>query len=566
MSYSLSPATPPASLRFFAPAPGAGGSARAPDPQPGGGLVCGLETEYGVLGASRNPVELSNWVVAAYKQTQGDRVAPWDYGGEDPLADARGFHLDRAAAHPSLLTDGLGGIGGGSSPMPATRPMPSAPPVRTGPGAALLANGARLYVDHAHPEYATPECGSAREAALWDKAGERVMAAAARALAAEGRPVSLYKNNTDGQGASYGTHENYLLPRSLDWGQLVAGVTPFLVTRQLFAGSGRVGLGPRSQEPGLQLSQRADFVEAEVGLETTFNRPIVNTRDEPHADPARWRRLHVIVGDATVLEVATYLRVGATGLTLAALADADPAAAARFADSVALANPVAAFRQVSRDLALKEKLELRTGGHATALEIQRRYLDFCGRDKKGQALSVSPAQAADLLERWAVVLDGLAEGPEVVARQVEWAAKLQVLDALRARRGVGWEAPALRAADLKWTDVDPAVSLAARLEAAGAVDRLFAEEEIAWAAGHPPESTRAYLKGETLRRHPEWVASAGWDRLTLRWDGGEAAIPLPDPRQGSRAAAQTALDQAESAQDLAHALAPAPAPNPDAAR
>jgi proteasome accessory factor A len=484
-----------------------------------------------VLGASRNPVELSSWVVAAYKASQAGRVAPWDYGGEDPLADARGFHLDRAAAHASLLTD-------------AGRPMPPVPVARTGPGAALLANGGRLYVDHAHPEYATPECGSAREAALWDKAGERIMAEAARALARAGRPVSLYKNNTDGQGASYGTHENYLVQRSLPWEELVAGIIPFLVTRQVFTGSGRVGLGRRSEEPGFQLSQRADFVEAEVGLETTLNRPIVNSRDEPHADPARWRRLHVIVGDATMMEFATWLRVGATGLVLEALAASPPARVAAFAETVALASPVAAFHQVSRDLTLRVPLELRSGGRATALDIQRRYLDFA---HEGECLPGA----------WEAVLAGLAEGPETVARQVEWAAKLQFLDGLRRRRLLDWDAPVLRAADLKWTDVDPAVSVFRRLEAAGAVDRLFTEEEVAWAAEHPPETTRAYLKGEAVRRFGEGVAAAGWDRLTLAWDGGATAVRLADPLAGARPDVEALLEGAGTAEELAEALADA---------
>jgi proteasome accessory factor A len=521
-------------------------------------VTIGLETEYGVLGDLRNPVQLSALVVAAYKQTQAGLMAPWDYTSEDPLNDARGFRLDRAAAHPSQLTDRPGGGSGGPPP---------APPHRQGPGAAMLANGARLYVDHAHPEYATPEAGGAREAALWDKAGERVMAAAAQALAAEGRSVQLYKNNTDGQGASYGTHENYLLERSLEWARLVAGITPFLVTRQVFTGSGRVGLGARSQEAGFQLSQRADFVEAEVGLETTLNRPIVNTRDEPHADPSRWRRLHVIVGDATMMEVATYARVGVTALFLRALAAAAPDDADRLAANIALAAPVAAFQQVSRDLTLRQRLKLRNGGEATAIEVQRRCLDFTAKtlgaaeDRAGSASQAKlgepngdHAETADLLKRWEALLDGLGREPMGLARQVEWVAKLQVVDGLRERGGLGWDAPKLRAADLRWTDVDPKTSLFARLEGAGAVERLFTEDEITWALGHPPESTRAYLKGRALRRFPEAVVAAGWDRLTLAWPGGSARIALAEPRTGSRPQVGPALEAAANPQDLVQLL------------
>ena len=188
------------------------------------------------------------------------------------------------------------------------------------PGAAnvILTNGARLYVDHAHPEYSSPEVTNPLDAVRWDRAGERVMLASVRALASTAAlpDVALYKNNVDGKGATYGMHENYLVDRAVPFNDLAARLIPFFVTRQVFTGAGRVGLGQRGEEPGFQLSQRADYMEAEIGLETTLRRPIINTRDEPHADPDRWRRLHVIIGDATMLEVATYLRLGTTSLVL----------------------------------------------------------------------------------------------------------------------------------------------------------------------------------------------------------------------------------------------------------
>jgi proteasome accessory factor A len=545
------------------------------------GIAFGIETEYGVLGPTRNPVELSNWVVAAYKAGQSGRVAPWDYGSEDPLNDARGFHLDRAAAHPSLLTDRAGAglspdaarlahdaarLGQGAARLAhdaarrsrADRPRPArarlgrsgAAAGREGPGAAMLTNGARLYVDHAHPEYAAPETFSARQAALWDKAGERVMAEAGRRLAAAGKPVSLYKNNTDGQGASYGTHENYLVPRAVEWNLLVAVMTPFLVTRQVFTGSGRVGLGARSQEPGFQLSQRADFIEAEVGLETTLNRPIINTRDEPHADPARWRRLHVIVGDATMMDVATYIRLGLTGLVLRALAAAPPERSWEFARSVRLAAPVAAFTQVSRDLTAREGLALKDGGLASALDLQRRYRDFAVG-----AIGAPDGEAADLIDRWTALLDGLARDPMDLGRQVEWVAKYQLLESLRVRDHLAWDHPKLRAVDLKWTDVEPERSLFARLAAAGAVETMYSDPEVAWAVNHPPDSTRAYLRGEALARHPESVVAAGWDSLTLAWPGGSARLPLPSPAAGRRDQVEAILAEAASGADLAERLA-----------
>jgi proteasome accessory factor A len=524
-------------------------------------LVFGIETEYGVLGPSNNSVLLSSWVVAAYKATQDGRVAPWDFRAEDPLNDARGFRLDRAAAHPSLLTDRPGAVQSGQEGQPGRASRVGQPfrddAVRLGPGGALLVNGARLYVDHAHPEYATPETATAREAALWDRAGQMIMAAAAATLAETGRPVRLYKNNTDGQGASYGTHENYLVPRRSQWDQLVAGLTPFLVTRQIFTGSGRVGLGQRSQRAGFQLSQRADFIEAETGLETTLNRPIVNTRDEPHADPSRWRRLHIIAGDATMMDSATYVRLGVTGLVLRALAsNGDPT---ELITGTTLVSPVTAFQEVSRDLDLMNKLPLKNGGQARAVDLQRRYRDFVATRLKRWLGATDPnharLEALDLLERWSNLLDNLENDPSEAAGQVEWLAKYRLLDSLRMRHQLDWSAAKLRAADIKWTAVDPATSLFSRVEATGAVERLFSDTEVAWAVDHPPESTRAYVKGETLRRFPQAVTAANWDSLTLAWAGGSATIGLSDPLAGRRSQASQLLEAATSAPALAAGLA-----------
>ncbi|MDR1633802.1 MAG: proteasome accessory factor PafA2 [Bifidobacteriaceae bacterium] len=507
-------------------------------------IAFGIETEYGVLSpASRNAVEVSNWVVSAYKAAQDGRVAPWDYRSEDPLNDARGFHLDRAAAHPSLLTDV-------SVPDAVRSPAVSAAADRGGAGAAMLTNGARLYVDHAHPEYAGPETMSAREAALWDAAGQRVMARAGRLLAQAGRPVSLYKNNTDGQGASYGTHENYLVDRSVDWDLLVGWMTPFLVTRQIFTGSGRVGLGTRSQQPGFQLSQRADFVEAEVGLETTLNRPIMNTRDEPHADPARWRRLHVIVGDATMMAVATYVRLGVTGLVLRALGAGSSGEAAELARSARLAAPVDAFKQVSRDLSVSQGLALGGGGLATAVELQWRYHHFVER-----ALRFPDQETADLMDRWAALLEGLARDPMEVSRQVEWVAKYRLVESLRERGQLAWDHPKLRALDLRWTDVEPDRSLFTGVVAKGQVETLFEEPELTWAVKHPPTSSRAYLKGEIVSRYPENVIAASWDSITLAWPEGAARVALPSPLAGNRTQVEAVLAEAGSARDLVERLA-----------
>jgi proteasome accessory factor A len=499
---------------------GAGGAAHAGG---AGGAGDAGGASGGQSGGPAGAVYLASLLVAGYKRAHPG-FAPWDYGSEDPLQDARGFHLHTAGG--DLVTNSA------TARAAAAR--------RAGPGAALLVNGARLYVDHAHPEYSTPEVLGPAYAALWDKAGELVMARAVEAVARfDGVELAPYKNNTDGKGASYGTHENYLVARSVPWDDLVRAVTPFLVTRTVFTGSGRVGLGQRTDAAGFQLSQRADFVEAQVGLETTLNRPIVNTRDEPHADPGRWRRLHVIVGDATMMDVATYLRCGTMALVLRALEAG--ALDAGFVAGVALAHPVEAFQQVSRDLTLGSRLELANGGWATALEIQQSYLEAFQRAGIADAGAYAGAWAGgqgdgwqgDVARRWEAVLEALGTDPMTAGGQVEWVAKYRLLEGLRQRSGIGWDHPKLRAADLQWTDVRPAHSLFAKVAAAGAVETLFDQAQVEWAAMNPPANTRAWAKGQAIGRLGEGVLAGGWDSITLDRDGTPVRIALPDPLDGS---------------------------------
>ena len=260
--------------------------------------VAGIETEYGIAATGArdfNPVLGSSLLIAGYA---GDlRRIRWDYDQESPMRDAR--------------------IG-------APVAMRESPDDDAGLANVNLPNGARYYVDHAHPEYSTPECLLPSELVAHDKAGERILERSLAAYQATLPPnvrVALYKNNSDGKGNSYGTHENYLVDRALPFADLARWITTFLVTRQIFTGAGKVGSETGGPTP-FQLTQRADFFEAEIGLETTLKRPIVNTRDEPHADPDRYRRLHVIVGDANLCEVATFLKIGTTALVLRMLEDA----------------------------------------------------------------------------------------------------------------------------------------------------------------------------------------------------------------------------------------------------
>src|SRR6201987_1514896 len=263
--------------------------------------VMGVETEYGIAlpgQPAANAMVTSPQVVNAYQAASAARArrARWDFEEENPLRDARGFDLTRVAADSSQVTYKEHAL-----------------------AKVILPNGGRLYVDHALPEYSAPECTNPLSVVIWDKAGERVMAeAAAKAATVPGSaPIQLYKNNTDNKGASYGSHENYLMRRGTPFADIVRFLVPFFVSPQVICGAGRVGIGADGRGSGFQISQRADFFEVEVGLETTLKRPIINTRDEPHADPEKYRRLHVIIGDANLSEVSTYLKVGTTALVLA---------------------------------------------------------------------------------------------------------------------------------------------------------------------------------------------------------------------------------------------------------
>jgi proteasome accessory factor A len=530
----------------------------------------GIETEYGVLepGNPRgNAVALSTYVVAAYAQVShhSPRIR-WDYQDEDPLCDARGFRLDRASAHPSMLTDvaatapATPSDGGGESEPSAEDDRPAvtswarpAERPEVGPANIILSNGARLYVDHAHPEYSSPEVASPLDAVRWDRAGEAIMLAAARTVAASPHlpDIALYKNNVDGKGASYGTHENYLMDRAVPFGDVIRYLTPFLVTRQIVCGAGRVGIGPAGETGGFQISQRADYVEAEVGLETTLRRPIINTRDEPHADRARYRRLHLIIGDANLLEVSTYLKLGTTSLLLWLL---ERGAVPLELDGLELLDPVGEVHSVSRDLSLRHRLSLADGRSMTALDVQRWYLDVLARavEEAGEA----DEQTQDVLERWASVLDRLATDPMSCARDVEWVAKLRVLEAMRSRDHLSWDNVRLAALDLQWSDVRPERGVFARLAAAGAVDRVVSAQDVADAVHEPPQDTRAYFRGESVRRYGADVAAANWDSVVfdLPEEKTLQRVPMLEPHRGTRAHVGALLDRSPNAAALVGAL------------
>jgi proteasome accessory factor A len=484
--------------------------------------VLGTETEYGITvrGARDfNPALASTQLVNSYP---GRRVrVQWSYEEESPGRDARGFgHEGYGVADPEgALVN------------------------------AVLANGARLYVDHAHPEFSGPECFDALEGALYDKVGEIVMRRAAETaleLLPPGQRLSIYKNNSDGKGNSYGAHENYLLARETPFGDVIRFATTFLVTRQIFTGAGKVGSENGRPEVDFQLTQRADFFEEEVGLETTLKRPIINTRDEPHGDPSKYRRLHVIIGDANLSEVQIFLKLGTMALLLAALEDG------ALPEPLDLSDPVSACWQVSHDTALRRPLMLDAIPSATALELQWRYFEWI---RKYVETEYDDPMALRVVETWEGVLSDLEQDPMLTADRLDWVAKRRLLEGFVERDGLSWDNPKLRLLDIQYHDVDPARSLHRRLVDRGAMSRLFSDAEIAAAETEPPERTRAYFRGRCVSRFPGALVAANWDSLVF--DTGEShlkRIPMMEPLRGDRQRVGALLDSVDDAAALIAAL------------
>jgi len=495
--------------------------------------VMGIETEYGISVPGQpgaNAMLASSQIVNAYAGTRPRaRRARWDFEEESPLRDARGFERDRGAADPTLLTDedlGLANV--------------------------ILTNGGRLYVDHAHPEYSSPEITGPLDAVRWDKAGERIMAEAAR-LAARipgAAPITLYKNNTDNKGASYGTHENYLMPRTTPFSAIVRQLTPFFVSRQVVCGAGRVGIGQDGRDHGFQISQRADYFEVEVGLETTLKRPIINTRDEPHADAERYRRLHVIIGDANLSEISTYLKMGTTSLVLSMIEDEWPIG------DLSVVRPVRALHAVSHDPSLRQTIELADGRRLTAVQLQMEYFEQAAKYVQDRHGSDVDDETADVLARWESVLSRLADDPMSLGRELDWVAKLQLLQGYRDRDGLGWEAATLQAVDLQYSDVRPEKGLYNRLVERGRFDRLVDDARVDAARTAPPEDTRAYFRGECLRRYAADISAASWDSVIFDIPGQTALqrVPTLEPLRGTRDHVGALLDRCPRAADLLAAL------------
>ncbi|MCR5913330.1 proteasome accessory factor PafA2 [Corynebacterium sp. zg254] len=478
--------------------------------------IIGSETEYGIVAVDDpdiSPIITSTQAVVAYADTSGqgiNRRTRWDYENESPLRDLRGFDLRRYRSGAAPVMD----------------------PNAIGAANVITGSGARFYVDHAHPEYSSPETTNAYDAVVWDKAGDVIMHQAAQASGqVDGQPeLKIYKNNVDGKGASYGSHENYLFPRDVDVQRMQQALIPHFVTRQIFTGAGRVGLGATGGTEGFQISQRADYIETDISLETTLNRGIINTRDEPHADADQWRRLHVIIGDANMSETAAYLKFGTTALVLAAVQHG-----ADFSD-LALLDPVPAVQQVSRDLSVSEELKFYGNRSMTAIQVQREILSRVEStlDNAGW-FGVPMAEDDDrqVLRLWAQILDDLERDPLSTADRLDWTAKLALLNAYRAR-GVEWSDPRMALVDIQYSDIDPARGLYYALVRKGRMRTLVSQKDIDHAVVCPPRDTRAWLRGQLVGAYSQQVLAANWDSIVVDtpWQDHQATRVLLDQPVG----------------------------------
>ncbi len=391
----------------------------------------------------------------------------------------------------------------------------------------FLRNGARLYLDvGSHPEYATPECDNVVDLVAHDKAGERILEGllvdADRRLREEGiaGDIYLFKNNTDSAGNSYGCHENYLVGRHGEFGRLADILIPFLVTRQIICGAGKVLQTPRGAV--YCVSQRAEHIWEGVSSATTRSRPIINTRDEPHADAERFRRLHVIVGDSNMSETTMLLKVGSTDLVLRMVE-----AAVGLRD-MTLDNPIRAIREVSHDMTGRSRVRLANGREMSALEIQWEYLsrakDFT--EKNG----VDPITLR-VLEMWERALTAIEDGNlDKIAREIDWVTKYQLIERYRAKHDLPLSAPRVAQLDLAYHDVHRGRGLYYLLQKNGAVDRVTTDLKIFEAKSIPPQTTRAKLRGEFIRRAQEKRRdfTVDWVHLKLN-DQAQRTVLCKDP-------------------------------------
>ena len=478
--------------------------------------VFGLETEYGITLCGAESVDVvAESIELVRRYTDHGALMKWDYDLEDPHLDARGFRARE------LLQDTDESA---YYEIDKRRPL-SFEEIKSD---LVLSNGARFYNDHAHPEYSTPECTTLRQIVAQDKAGERILAECARRRNQKlpsGYEVRLYKNNTDFAGHSYGCHDNYLMGREIPWDRIVTGILPFLVTRQIFAGAGKMGVeGESSQgDPGIyQISQRSDFFSVVVSIDTMNRRPLVNTRDEPHVDANRYRRFHVILGDSNMSEWATAMKIGTTSFVLDLIER-------REAPQLEIAQPVDANKSISRDQTCDWIIELKDGRKISAIDVQRIYLGAASKLGSG----VSEEQQW-ILREWENVLDDLERDPMSARDRVDWAAKKFLLDALQQEEKLSWNDSWLQSIDLEYHNLDLDRGLYYELLRKGLMRRVTTEDEIKTAIFNPPETTRAFFRGRAVARFNDEISSIQWDEIVFTNGTSSYRVALPEAAMDKR--------------------------------
>ncbi|MBA3727282.1 MAG: proteasome accessory factor PafA2 family protein [Armatimonadetes bacterium] len=455
----------------------------------------GIETEYGLAIEGSSPHSQLADAAALIAQFDGPSFAGWDYAHETPRADLRGFEADQ------LATD------------PADAQWDSGEPQARWVADRVLTNGARLYNDHGHPEYATPECDRVLDLVTHDRAGELIVRRMADALqAAIGRGVSVYKNNTDFHGASYGTHENYLVPRSIEFSKLAHGLLPLFICRQLLVGAGKVG-SEVGRPARYQLSQRADFLSELASVDTLYRRPIFNTRDEPHADADKWMRLHVICGDANRIEWSTAMKVAMTQIAIRLIEIGEE-------PTWRVCSPVKAFESVSKDEGLEWRIELDNGSCTTAAEVLDSYLSSAERHLVGNG-----AETDWVLAQWRLALSDLSNDPLALKDRCDWAAKLALLNQFAEAEG-GWKPSTMQSLDLQYHNIDTDESLFDALKQLGHVQSLVPEARVQDAVTIPP-NTRARLRGNLVAASSAQLKTIGWRRAVLEENGDLRIIEFP---------------------------------------
>lgn len=489
--------------------------------------IFGTETEYGIAvkgEANFDPISYSIMVVNSYRPGLSPKIF-WDYEQESPLSDARGFDLEEQTEleipnqEENITTN------------------------------KVLYNGARFYVDHAHPEYSTPECCDVLELIIHEKAGEKILEMSrneANERIASNREILLYKNNSDKKGNSYGYHENYLMSRATSFKRIAEVMIPFLVSRQIYTGAGKVGSENGMESVPFQISQRADFIEAEIGLDTMSKRPIINTRDEPHANKEKYRRLHIIVGDANMSEISTYLKVGVTSLILTMLEEG------ALHLNLEILNPVHSIVDISHDITCRKKVECKGGKKYSALEIQMKYLEEAHRYLTKHQVDET---TKGVINRWEETLKQISQDPLELNRDLDWVIKYHLLNTYRQERKLDWDHATISMMDLQYHDLRPQKGLYYLLESEKRVNRLVKDRDIYQAIETPPANTRAYFRGMCRKKFGPYLQGVNWDSISFAWhDGTIKRIFMLEPAKGSKALVKEILDNSNSLESLIHNL------------